>query len=119
MLVSANRHGFTALISRDSEPILVRTFVCEPEARSDELHRLALYYRDRLNNGSGTHAKISRLLVLGGFDMAEARQAVYDALESEPGVVDTSEFGLGLQGESISFEQIAGAAGLATMAWQS
>ncbi|HMG36783.1 MAG TPA: hypothetical protein VKM94_22805 [Blastocatellia bacterium] len=116
MLVSANRHGFTALISRNGEPILVRTFVCEPQARGDELHRLALYYRDRLNKGLG--ATISRMLVLGGFDSGEAYRAVSDALESEPGMVDTTQFGLDLTGEAITFEQIAGAAGLATMAWQ-
>jgi len=47
ILVSANRSGFTSLIVRNGDPVLVRTFVCEPESIADELHRFAMYYRDR------------------------------------------------------------------------
>jgi hypothetical protein len=117
MLVSANQSGFTSLIVRNNEPALVRTFVCEPETIPDELHRFALYYRDRLGNGSSVHA-LNRMLVLGAIDMAEARRAVADALDSNPGTLDPAEFGMDLRGEEIRFDQLAGAAGLATIAWQ-
>src|SRR5262252_3225540 len=53
MLVSSNRTGFTTLILRNGDPILVRTFVCEPQSIPDELHRFTLYYRDKLMTGSG------------------------------------------------------------------
>jgi len=118
MLVSANRGGFTSLIARNGEPVLVRTFVCDPLSRGDELHRFALYYRDRLLNGAGDGLNLSRLLVLGGFDAGQARRAVFDALVSEPEVLDPGEFGFDLAGEAITFQQLAGAAGLATLAWQ-
>src|SRR5215210_1853289 len=52
MLVSGTREGFTSLVVRNGEPVLVRTYTCEPESRGDELHRFALYYRDRISNGA-------------------------------------------------------------------
>ena len=116
MLVSANRNGFTSLIVRNGEPVLVRTYACDPESRADELHRFALYYRDRLadNNAAG----LTGLLVLGNIDITEAQEAVSDATENHPRPLDPSEFGFELAGETIQFEHLAGAAGLATMAWQ-
>jgi hypothetical protein len=118
ILVSANRIGFTSLITRNGEPILVRTYVCDPSSRADELHRFALYYRDRLGNGAGQSPTLSRMLVLGGFEVGQARRAVFDALEIEPAVMDPRDFGFDLAGEAITFEQLAGAAGLATLSWQ-
>jgi hypothetical protein len=118
MLVTANQSGFTSLIVRNREPALVRTFVCERDAVPDELHRFALYYRDRLGNDGGAVSTLSRMLVLGGIDLAEARRAVADALESEPRTIDPAEFGIDLKGEPIRFDHLAGAAGLATIAWQ-
>ncbi len=118
MLVSANRSGFTSLIVRNGDPVLVRTFVCEPNAIGDELHRFALYYRDRLVDASGAENTLTRILVLGGIDLAEARRAVADAIDSEPRALDPSEFGMDLKGEAIRFDHLAGAAGLATIAWQ-
>ena len=118
ILVSANQSGFTSVIVRNSEPALVRTFVCEPESIPDELHRFALYYRDRLGNGGGSANTLTRMLVLGDIGLAEARGAVADALDNEPRTLDPAEFGMDLRGESIRFDQLAGAAGLATIAWQ-
>ena len=118
LLVSANRSGFTSLIVRNGDPVLVRTFVCEPESVADELHRFALYYRDRLVNDSAAANTLTRILVLGGIDLAEARLAVADAIDSEPRLLDPAEFGMDLSGEAIRFDHLAGAAGLATVAWQ-
>jgi hypothetical protein len=116
MLVSTNRSGFTSLIVRNGEPVLVRSFVCDRESAADELHRFALYYRDRLQNASGNI--LTRILVIGGIDAAEARRAVAEAIDSEPRTLDPAEFGMDLRGEPIPFDQLAGAAGLATIAWQ-
>lgn len=118
MLVSANRSGFTSLIVRNGDPVLVRTFVCEPASIADELHRFALYYRDRLVGEIGAAGSLTRLLVLGAIDSQEARGAVAEALDSVPRVLDPAEFGMDLRGEAIRFDQLAGAAGLATIAWQ-
>jgi hypothetical protein len=116
MLISANRSGFTSLVVRKGEPILVRTYSCDPESRADELHRFALYYNDKLTGGAT--ADLTGMLVLGGIDLTDARQAISDATHSEPRPLDPSEFGFDLSGEQIHFDQLAGAAGLATIAWQ-
>jgi hypothetical protein len=117
LLVSANRDGFTSLVMRNGEPVLVRTFVCEPDSAGDELHRFILYYRDRFSN-AGASSTLARMLVLGGIEPGEARRAVADALDSEPSTLDPAEFGMDLRGEPIRFDHLAAAAGLATIAWQ-
>ncbi|HSO73971.1 MAG TPA: hypothetical protein VLU47_03970, partial [Blastocatellia bacterium] len=116
ILVSGNRSGFTSVIVRNGEPVLVRSCVCDRQSQADELHRFALYYRDRLNASGG--AVLSRILATGGIDLVEARRAVADATDSEPLSIDAAEFGVDLAGEAIRFDQLAGAAGLATLAWQ-
>ncbi len=97
--------------------MLVRRYACDAESIADELHRFALYYRDRLANSSATDG-LAGLLVLGDIDIGEARRAVIDATESDPRPLNPSEFGFDLSGEAIRFEHLAGAAGLATIAWQ-
>ncbi len=116
MLVSANHLGFTALIVRNGEPALTRTYECEPDSIIDELHRFALYYRDRL--GDGGVVDLSGLLVLGGINLAEALSAIVDATESEPQPIDPARFGFDLIGEPIEFDDLAGVAGLASIAYQ-
>jgi hypothetical protein len=119
MLVSSNRTGFTTLIVRNGDPILVRTFVCDRDSIPDELHRFTLYYRDKLMTEIGGAAgSLARMLVLGSIDLAEARAAVADAIDSEPRTLDPAEFGMDLKDEQIRFDHLAGAAGLATIAWQ-
>lgn len=117
MLVSANQSGFTSVIVRNGEPVLVRTYSCDALSRGDELHRFALYYRDRLVNGAGTMSALTRLLVLGGFDQDEAKSAIRDATDNDPRLINPSEFGLSLVGEPIQFDQLAGAAGLASISY--
>jgi hypothetical protein len=116
ILVSGNRSGFTSLILRNGEPVLLRTCVCDRQSQADELHRFALYYRDRLNGAGG--AVLSRMLTTGGIDLIEARRAIADATDSEPLSIDAAEFGVDLAGEAIRFDHLAGAAGLATLAWR-
>jgi hypothetical protein len=118
MLVSANRSGFTSVVMRNGEPMLVRPYACEPESRTDELHRFALYYRDRLAEQTGESVNLAGMLVLGGINPIEAQQAVSDAIDSQPRLLDPAEFGIDLTGEAIVFDHLAGAAGLATLTWQ-
>lgn len=115
ILVSGNRNGFTAIISQQSEPVLVRALACDADSKFDELYRLVVYYRDRI---AGDAAGIERALVLGDFDREETRRVIGDAIGGEPSVVDPVEFGFDLRGEPLRFDQLAGAAGLASMAWQ-
>ena len=116
MLVSANRDGFTSLVIRNGEPILVRNYACDPESRADELHRFALYYQDKLVGG--VTSNLTGMLVLGDINLLDAQQAISDATSSEPRPLDPAEFGFDLAGEQILFDQLAGAAGLASIAWR-
>jgi hypothetical protein len=118
MLVSANRSGLTTVVIQNGEPALVRNYACEPESRIDELHRFALYYRDRLAESGNSTPELTGLLVLGRLDRTEAQAAVADALDISPRLLDSAEFGLDLSGEPIEFDHLAGAAGLATLAWR-
>ena len=118
MLVSANRSGFTAVVVSHGEPVLVRNYVCEPESRTDDLHRFALYYRERMSSPSSAAPHLESVLVLGNIDLAEAQNAISDALDNRPRLMDASEFGLDLEEAPVWFDHLAGAAGLATLAWQ-
>jgi hypothetical protein len=117
MLVSGNKSGFTSVVVRDRQPILVRSHVCDPSTSSDELHRFALYYRDRILEAAGKPGDLTGLLVIGEIDPSEAGRAVRDALDVEPRPLDPAQFGFELQGEPIRFDQLAGPAGLASLAW--
>ncbi len=118
MLVSANRSGFTAVVVSHGEPVLVRNYVCEPESRTDDLHRFALHYRERMSNAAGVAPFLESVLVIGNIDLAEAQSAISDALDNRPRLMEASEFGLDLEEAPVWFDHLAGAAGLATLAWQ-
>jgi hypothetical protein len=118
MLVSSNREGFTAVLVRGGEPMLIRNYACEPESKADDLHRFALYYRERMATISGAAPHLAGLLVLGDIDLPEAQNAVGDALDEKPHLYHPQEFGLNLGDEQTWFRHLAGAAGLASLAWQ-
>jgi hypothetical protein len=118
MMVSANRSGFTSVVARNHEVVLIRTYACEMESRTDELHRFALYYRDRLVDSAGGAPDLKGLLIFGNIDRGEAQSAVRDALDQSPHLIDPVEFGFNLSGEPIEFDHLAGAAGLASLCWQ-
>jgi hypothetical protein len=118
MLVSSNRDGFTAVLVSGGEPVLIRNYACEAEAKADDLHRFALYYRERMVTASGAAPQLSGLLVLGNIDLHEAQDAVGDALDEKPHLYHPQEFGVHLEDERAWFTYLAGAAGLAALAWQ-
>lgn len=115
MLVSDNSAGLTAVISQRGEPTLVRAIACEADSKLDELYRLAVYYRDRMAEGEGA---LERTLILGDLDPAQARDVIADAVGKDVELMDPTEFGFDLRGEPLRFDELAAAAGLASMAWQ-
>ncbi len=120
LLVSSHAEGFTALLMRDSQPLVARSVMCEPEDRDDELYRLLLFYRDRvLAPGEGDAAvALNRLLVVGeGFDKEHVGDIVNETLEVHLRALGPVEVGLALPSAELNFDAIAAPAGLATLAW--
>jgi hypothetical protein len=120
LLVSSHADGFTALLLRDSHPLVARSVMCEPEDRDDELYRLLLFYRDRvLAPGEGDAAvALNRLLVVGeGFDKEHVGDIVNETLDIHLRALGPVEVGLALPSAELSFDAIAAPAGLATLAW--
>jgi hypothetical protein len=118
MLVSSNREGFTAVLVSDGEPVLIRNYACDPESKADDLHRFALYYREKTAAVADAAPPFYGLLVLGSIDAQEAQSAVADALGSQPHLYHPQELGISLDDDYSGFTHLAGAAGLALLAWQ-
>lgn len=118
VIVSLNDHGFSAVIVRGDQPILVREIECSPEEREDEFFRLIIFYRDRLLP-ENEPIKLSRVLTLGTIaEQRSFREVVTSALENHAIALDTQQIGLKVD-PSAPFNHFAAAGGLATMAWSS
>jgi len=116
MLVSANLTGFTSIITRKGEPVLVRVEECEQDSIPDELYRIALFYKDRIADQNPEAKTITRVLVIGGIDRAQVIHSVTEALGEAPELIESRQLGLDLTGDGVSFDQLAAAAGLAAIA---
>jgi Tfp pilus assembly PilM family ATPase len=115
-LVSMHPTGFDAVFVRQGEPILVREVTCAPEECEDEFFRLLVFYRDRLTP-AGSAAALARLLTLGSAgEQRRLRDVVNAALEHSAVSLDASQIGLRVEPQA-PFREMAGATGLATMAW--
>jgi hypothetical protein len=120
LLISSHSEGFTALLMRGKQPVIARSVMCETEDRDDELYRLLLFYRDRVqsaDNGGATPT-LNRLLVVGeGFDKDHVSEIVNETLEVHLRALGPVEVGLTLPSAELNFDAIAAPAGLATLAW--
>lgn len=118
VIVSLNDHGFSAVIVRNDQPIMVREIECSPEEREDEFFRLIIFYRDRLLP-ENEPIKLSRILTLGTMaDQRRFREVVTSALENHAIALDAQQIGLKVD-PNAPFSHFAAAGGLATMAWNS
>ena len=116
IVVSLNEDGFSTVIVRKNEPILVREVECQPEEREDEFFRILVFYRDRLLP-SEEPIRLGRVLTLGtAADQRRFRDVVASALENHVVSLDASQIGLRVD-PSAPFNHFAAAGGLATMAW--
>lgn len=112
VLVSVNEQGFVVVIVRGQEPLLIREVTCTPEEREDELFRLMVFYRDRLNPTQ----PVKRMLIVGEpSEQTVFSKALTSALEQTPQKLAPISLGLNLEA-SAPFHRLAAAAGLATMA---
>lgn len=120
LLVTSHDEGFTAAVFRDKQPLILRSVVCTWAEREDEFYRLLLFYRDRQTAESENDSaeRISRLLVVGpGFTKERASEIADETLGGHVHALGPADVGLQLPASELSFDAIAGAAGLATMHW--
>ncbi|MGI9104623.1 MAG: hypothetical protein ACR2G4_00080 [Pyrinomonadaceae bacterium] len=122
LLVSAHHEGFTAVLLRGGQPLLVRSVVCDAEDRGDELFRFLLYYRDRVQtpamDGGAPVATIEQMLLAGeGLEHEEAAAIIEETLSVRPLLITASDVRLALPSDELDFDHIAAPAGLAALAW--
>jgi len=124
LLVSTHPDGFTAVLLRNAEPLLVRSIVCDAEDRMDELFRFLLFYRDRVQTPGmeGSDAPpadtIEQMLLAGdGIGNTEASAIIEETLNTRPRLINAGDVRLALPTGELDFDQIAAPAGLAALAW--
>ena len=121
LLVSGYAEGFTAVLLRRRQPLVVRNVQCDVEDCTDELYRFLLFYRDRLTPApaEGEPAGgVERLLVTGtGFDARAASTVVEETLSVAPRTLRAEDLRLVFPSDQLDFAQLAAPAGLAALKW--
>jgi hypothetical protein len=120
LLISSSETGFTAVVFRGKQPLIIRTVICEPNECEDELYRLLLFYREkRTGDGEQTASLLSRLLVVGdAMSKERISSIVRDTLGVDLRPLEAEDLGLQLSTRQLSFDSIAAPAGLAVLSWQ-
>lgn len=114
LLVSSQADGFTAVLLRNQQPAIVRSILCEPQEREDELYRLLLYYRDRLARENST---LDKFLVIGeGFGEERLEEISNETLGHDLRALHAADVGLMFPENEMRFEDIAAPAALASLA---
>jgi hypothetical protein len=119
LLLSSSEKGFTAVVFRGKQPLIVRTVACDPNECEDELFRLLLFYRDRRSGDSEQVVQLARMLIVGNLMSKDrAGEIVTETLGASLRSLDAADLGLQLVTRELSFDAIAAPAGLATLSWQ-
>jgi hypothetical protein len=117
LLLSFSEEGFTAVVFRDKQPLILRTIACERDECEDELYRLLLFYRDRRSTpGMEGEPSLTRLLVVGeNFSKPRVCKIVNETLGVNLRALVPEDVGLQLPVGDLEFDLIAAPAGLATL----
>jgi hypothetical protein len=119
LLLSSSEAGFTAVVFRGKQPLIVRTVNCAADECEDELYRMLLFYRDRRSGAVEGPGQLGKLLVVGNLVSRDrAGEIVSETLGTELRPLDARDLGLQIPSRELSFDSIAAPAGLATLAWQ-
>ena len=119
LLLSSSEQGFTAVVFRGKQPLIIRSVTCETNECEDELYRLLLFYRDRRGGEAEKGQGLSRVLVVGDLlDKARVSAIVNETLGADLRSLNAADLGLQLATRELSFDAIAAPAGLATLSWQ-
>jgi len=119
LLLSSSEKGFTAVVFRGKQPLIIRSVTCDPHECEDELYRLLLFYRDRRGGEPEKGQELSRVLVVGELlDKGRVCAIVSETLGADLRSLDAADLGLQLATRELSFDAIAAPAGLATLSWK-
>ena len=119
LLLSSSENGFTAVVFRAKQPLIIRSVTCDPHECEDELYRMLLFYRDRRGSEAKKGQELSRVLVVGDLlDKARVCEIVNETLEADLRALNAADLGLQIATRELSFDAIAAPAGLATLSWQ-
>lgn len=117
LLLSAHDEGFTAVLMRGEKPLAVRTVFCDVDEREDELHRILLFYRDRVTTPAQA-TSVERLLVIGErVDKKRVVEIAHEAFGPNLKSLSAEDVGLLVPANKLDFDAIAAPAGLARLAW--
>jgi hypothetical protein len=120
LLVSSSETGFTAVVFRGKQPLIIRSVTCDADECEDELYRLLLFYRDRRRSEAEQMGPdLSRVLVVGELlDKHRACEIINETLGAHLRSLDAADLGLQIATRELSFDAVAAPAGLASLSWQ-
>lgn len=114
LLISSNWDGFTALLMRGDDPLLIRSVTCSPAEMDDEVFRLLMFYSDRLK--SSASSVLDRVLVTGGgFEAPRIHAIASEALGRDLAILRADDMGLSLPGGGMTFNDLAAPSALASL----
>ena len=118
LLLSSQTDGFTALLLRGDEPAVVRTVTCRDSERDDEIYRLLMFYNDRFADPR-SGGLLETLLVVGKDLLpTKIKEISNEALGRTLRVLRADDVGLNVPVGSLSFDDLAAPAGLASLGWR-
>lgn len=118
LLISSQSDGFTAMLLRGSQPSVVRSVTCTPDEVDDEIYRLLMFYNDRFSDAQGGNL-LNRLLLIGRDLVPERiRSIATDAFGRTLAIMRADDVGLNVPVGSLSFDDLAAPAGLASFGWR-
>lgn len=119
LLLTGHEEGFTAVLMRGNRPLTVRSVFCDAAECDDELHRVLLFYRDRVGpKAANQNSPVNRLLVVGEhLDKARVAEIAQETFGVNLSPMGPQEVGLVIPGPDLEFDAIAAPAGLARLAW--
>jgi hypothetical protein len=114
LLISSQTDGFTALLMRGDEPVVVRNVTCTESETDDEIYRLLMFYNDRLASSNGNY--LEKVLLIGkNFNSSRIKEISNEALGQELIVLRPEDVGLNIPASSLSFDDLAAPAGAAAL----
>jgi hypothetical protein len=114
LLISSQSDGFTALLMRRDEPVVVRSVTCNDSETDDEIYRLLMFYNDRLASTSGS--SLEKILVIGkNFNSSRISEISHEALGQDLIILRPEDVGLNIPTSNLSFDDLAAPAGIAAL----